>query len=177
MIWSLLAKLLARPAVTGWLIRQALKTPYTHIEKDGSVYMERYWLFNPYPGFGGRRRWGDRLPSVRLHKICRPDQDRHPHDHPWEARTIILRGGYEEERMEVRLGAHGIFSRGDIGVLHTRYPGDTATLSLGEYHRITWLDPDEPTWTMFITWRYQGTWGFLVDGAKVPWRKYLGLEK
>lgn len=27
-----------------------------------------------------------------------------------------------------------------------------------------------------ITGKYRGTWGFLVDGVKVQWRKYLGLE-
>jgi hypothetical protein len=31
-------------------------------------------------------------------------------------------------------------------------------------------------WTLFITWRYQGTWGFDVDGSKVPWREYLGIK-
>jgi hypothetical protein len=30
-------------------------------------------------------------------------------------------------------------------------------------------------WTIFITGKYRGTWGFLVDGAKVQWRKYLGM--
>jgi hypothetical protein len=29
--------------------------------------------------------------------------------------------------------------------------------------------------TLFITGKYRGTWGFLVDGVKVPWREYLGI--
>lgn len=30
-------------------------------------------------------------------------------------------------------------------------------------------------YTLFITWRYQGTWGYLVDGVKIYWKTYLGL--
>ena len=57
-----------------------------------------------------------------------------------------------------------------------RERGYTGRLLFGQYHRIRRV-PAEGAWTLFITWRKQGTWGFLVDGAKVPWRKYLGLDK
>lgn len=161
MIWSLIAKILARSAVSDWLIRRALKTPYTHIAKDGDVYMYRWWLFNPYPpaSDGRRRRWADWLPSARIHLIRRPDEDRHPHDHPWNARTVILRGWYDEVRegREIR-----------------RAEGTTAALKFGEFHRITEVC-DGGVFTLFITSRYQGTWGFLVDGVKVPWREYLNI--
>jgi hypothetical protein len=30
---------------------------------------------------------------------------------------------------------------------------------------------------MFVTGKRRGTWGFNVDGKKVPWRVYLGIEK
>lgn len=165
MIWKLIAKLVSRPAVVNWLIARAKKTPYSHLQKDGSVYMERYWLFNPYPQSAPdqKKGWRRFFPSVRLHHIMRPDMDDHMHDHPWDARTIILRGWYKEVRPGV---AHSFL----------RVVGDTATLKFGEYHKINWVSSDG-VWTLFITYKYRGTWGFLVNGVKVKWREYLGVPK
>jgi len=172
---KLLARFLARPAVVDWLIQRAKRTPYYHINgDDGSVYMERYWLFNPYqPNTGGAgRRWGDRLPSIRLHRIMREDQDRNLHDHPWDARTFILRGWYREERPRRPCGMSNWTPTYPV----MREPGDTARLNFGEYHRIVEVAPGG-VWTLFVTWRKRGTWGFLVDGHKVPWRDYLGIQE
>lgn len=159
LLWRALAWILSRPAIAAWLIARAHRTPYWHIPEDGS-YMERYWLFNPYAidEKCPLRRFKWCPISVRLHVIKRPDRDRHLHDHPWNARTIILRGGYTEQRED--------------GDWHVRLPGDTATLRFGEFHRIAALYPDATT--LFITGRKRGTWGFKVDGAKVPHREYLG---
>lgn len=169
LLWRLIARTLAsNPRLVGWLIRRAQRTPYTHItSQDGQhLYMGRWWLFNPY----GRDADGEQtparipwLPSVRIHHICRADQDRHLHDHPWNARTIILRGWYLEQL------------HGQIGMVG-REPGYTGRLLFGQYHRIADVSPDG-VWTLFITGRQRGTWGFLVDGKKVPWREYLGLDK
>lgn len=170
MFYKLLAKVLARPAVTDWLIQRAMRTPYTHIAKDGDVYMERYWLFNPYPvNSSGASKGGLRalLPSIRLHKIMRPDSDRHKHDHPWDARTFILRNWYDEIRQDELIWADRLIHRA---------AGTTAMLRFGEFHRITEISPGG-VWTLFVTWRYRGTWGFLVNGKKVPWREYLGLQR
>lgn len=160
--WNWFAKILAKPSITNWLIQRAAHTPYSSIITDGLLYMVRLWLFNPYPATGAsgadRKPW--RFPlSIRLHNICLPDQDRHHHDHPWNARSIVLRGGYVEERG---------------GQQFVRKAGTTTTLKFSEYHRIISVEPD--TWTMFITGRYRGTWGFMVNGSKVQWRQYLGLE-
>lgn len=164
-LWRAVAVIATRPAIFRWLVQRAMRTPYTHITSaDGtSVYMARYWLFNPYPGRDSykRRGWREWMPSVRIHHIRRADQDRHLHDHPWNARTIVCRGWYYETRGE--------------SSLHCRDVGYTGRLLFGEYHRIVAV-PSEGVWTIFITWRYQGTWGFLVDGHKVPWRDYLGVE-
>jgi hypothetical protein len=64
--------------------------------------MDRFWLVEPdrYPGSDGdlrtsRTPWLARLlPPMRFHLIWERDQDRHPHDHPWEFQTLILEGGY-----------------------------------------------------------------------------------
>lgn len=166
-LWRAIAYLVSRPRVVDWLIRRAMRTPYSHIvAPDGSaeVYMERYWLFNPYPRDELerlQRGWlGSFLPSVRLHHIMRADSDRNAHDHPWDARTIILRGFYFEKRQDEPL--------------RVMAQGDTDRILFGEYHKITAVCYEGP-WTLFITWKYRGTWGFLVDGVKVPWRTYLGV--
>lgn len=190
--WPVAARILARPAVADWLISRAMRTPYSPIIKDGVLYMDRFWLFNPYPDTGGsgadRPRWQFPI-SIRIHHIVMPDQDRDLHDHPWNARTVILRGGYcEERKVERRPWNRGSIAeweatkgfRSPSEPAHVDYlvrsTGETATLSFGEFHRITSIPPGG-AWTMFITGKYRGTWGFDVDGVKVQWRKYLGLEE
>lgn len=182
MFWNLIAKLLARPAVVDWLIRRAMRTPYTNIIVDGKLYMERYWLFNPYPDTGGsgadRSRWQFPI-SIRLHHIVLPDPDRDLHDHPWNARTFILRGEYTEIRPHKIFGGYWDALLPFLlpeGSKYVRRTGTTAALQFGEYHRITAVS-EGGVWTLFMTGKYCGTWGFLVEGKKVQWRKYLGLEK
>lgn len=178
MILDTLARFLAWPAVADWLIARAMKRPYSPIVKNGQTYMERHWLFNPYPDTGrsgADRPWWHFPISIRIHRIVLPDQDRDLHDHPWHARTFILRGWYWEERpydgapvpsgLPVPDATHCV-----------RDTGDTARLKFGEYHRITEVS-DGGVWTLFVTGPHRGVWGFLVDGVKVPWRKYLGIDK
>lgn len=183
--WRACARFLSRPAVVDWLIRQAQRTPYVHITgPDGSMYMERYWLFNPYPsadekqaavdaGLGEPKNW---FPiSIRLHRIMRPDSDQHLHDHPWNARTIILRGAYDEVR-PAWISHYDHILAPHYHRSFRRVEGNTVTLKFGEYHRITDVSSGG-VWTLFITGKYRGTWGFNVEGVKVPWRQYLGLEQ
>ena len=164
LFWRIVALIITQPRIARALISRAQRTPYTHImSADGSdYYMGRWWLFNPYPASGADKRkgWGW-LPSVRIHHIMREDQDRDLHDHPWNARTIVLQGGYTEDRN----GTHFV-----------RIPGDTATLRFEEYHRINYVT-DGGVYTIFITWKQRGEWGFNVNGKKVPWREYLAIEK
>lgn len=133
--WHLVARLLARPPIAAWLIARAQRTPYLHIlSADGATrYMGRWWLFNPYTRTTHKRahRW---CPwSFRIHHILRPDEDRDLHDHPWNARTIILRGWYVEERPDS--GDHSALTQ------YKRRTGDTTRLLHGEYHRIDQVSP------------------------------------
>lgn len=177
LLWKLIARIASLPRVADWIIARAQRTPYFHIHgKDGTLYMGRWWLFNPYPKDANgdpapaRLKW---LPSVRIHHICRPDSDRHLHSHPWDARTIILRGWYLEQ-----LPAHA--ERGQLGVKGdwrwcSRVRGDTGQLLHTDYHRIHSIS-SAGVWTLFITWRKRDTWYFDVDGRKVRWREYLGEQ-
>jgi hypothetical protein len=189
LIWRLLAKLLARPAVANWLITRAQRTPYQHImSADGQdTYMGRWWLFNPHDRGThiGRYAW---FPwSIRIHHILRPDADRDLHDHPWNARTVILRGKYVEQRpasSEWKDSVRSCLVQGADPKWHEwltrdacewlrRDTGDTAVLLHGQYHRIDQVS-EGGVWTLFITSRWQGDWGFLVKGKKVDWRIYTG---
>jgi hypothetical protein len=162
--WQGVAWVVTRERVRDWLICRSFRTPYTNImSPDGRrTYMYRWWLFNPYPvGSEGKERHFNWLPSIRIHHIVRPDADRHHHSHPWDARTIILDGYYAEER--------------DI---HTflRTAGNTVALKHTDYHRIAEVSPGG-VFTLFITWKYRGTWHFDVDGKKVPWREYIAQRE
>lgn len=177
MFWRPLARSLARPAVADRLIAYAMRTPYMHLPSDDDPsYMARYWVFNPYDRQTNVPRWVPLIPfSIRVHHIKRADSERHFHDHPWNARTIILRGSYLEERP-----LDGCVLRAwdrdqgwrDGGIPERRTRGDTARLGFEQYHRITAVS-EGGAWTLFISWRWRGVWGFLVDGVKVPWREYL----
>lgn len=156
--WNPLARLLAHPPLANWLITRAKRTPYF----DLPGYMNRWWLFNPYHDSRGnkvKRNWFMKLlPSIRVHHILRSDGDRHKHDHPWNARTFRLFNWYCEELED--------------GTLTMRCRGTTSTLKYGEYHRISYV-PAGGVWTLFITWKFRGDWGFKVDGVKIPHKEYL----
>jgi hypothetical protein len=170
--WWLLAKLVSIPAVTNYLINRARRTPYTPIlSPDGTqIYMERLWLLNPYYTHEEKEAFAEAgLPvpwkfpiSVRAHCIRTPDLDRADHDHPWNAISCIMRGGYLEKRNgHIRLIDAGQVSR-------LRYGKD--------FHSISQVYPEPGelgVWTLFITFKFQGTWGYLVDGKKVPFKDYL----
>lgn len=169
MIWRVLAAIVSQPEVAAWLIKRAQRTPYEHIEgPSGDRYMGRWWLFNPYDRETRTMRYSWCPISVRIHHICRPDHGRELHDHPWNARTIVLRGAYAEERLsplqiDRELGLHEYY---------VRDTGDTAALRFNEYHRIVSVSAGG-AWTLFITGRYQGTWGFWVKDRKVPYKEHL----
>jgi len=153
-----------------YLIRRAQRTPYFHL----SGYMNRFWLA-PY-----RTRIGDgtgpvswKRPiakllqlcglAVRVHQILRSDRGRDPHDHPWPYLTVVLFGGYWEERYD------------DEGMcISQRWhgPGSILYRPAGSWHRLD-LPPGKDCWTLFITGPYRQRWGFNVRGKKIPHKDYL----
>ena len=167
-LWRIAAFILSRRPVADYLIRRAQRTPYAPIKsRDGtSLYMDRWWLLNPY----GKDAAGNQtpavqpwLPSVRVHHIVRPDDDAHEHNHPWVARSVILRGSYVEERR----------NEYDGGRLRER--GFTQQIMPSVFHRITEVSAGG-AYTLFLTWGESQGWGFDVDGRTVPWRQYLELD-
>jgi hypothetical protein len=101
--------------------------------------------------------------AVRVHRILRSDHGRDPHDHPWPYLTIVLFGGYWEERYD------------DEGMcISQRWhgPGSILYRPAGSWHRLD-LPPGKDCWTLFITGPYRQGWGFNVRGKKIPHKNYL----
>jgi len=154
--WTLLAKFLAlkwpRLLLTAWAVRR----PYFHLKRpNGEVYMHRWWARKePDAHWTGI--------AARLHHIALPDDDRDLHDHPYDYRTIILKGWYIEETLNGT-------------VLHKA--GSTVAHPATHYHSIREVSPGG-VWTLFI-YRYKrpnNRWGFLVDGRKVPHGYYESIH-
>lgn len=177
LIWKVIAKIVSIPFIADMIIKQAQKTEYFHLPG----YMERWWLFNGYGKDKAYEKKYSWLPAIRVHRILREDRGIHPHDHPWDARTIILKGWYTELRLADTLYNDRVLSPNIQSEFPFEYPqlywvcdrqrGDTATIKFGEYHHISQVSP-ETAWTLFFTWKYCGKWGFLVDGKKVPHDEY-----
>lgn len=177
MFWKLIAKILAIPPITSALIKQASKTPFTHmVSKDGSkVYQYRYWLFNPIAN--GERKWRWIPLSIKLCRLVARDPEDYLHDYPWPARTFVLRGCYGEHRLFDKTCPYPIDRL--FNQWHTydlQETGSTSKLGFErDWHSITFV-PKVGAWVMMASWGYDGVWGFLVDGKKVQWHEHLGRD-
>lgn len=158
--------------IVDWLIARAKRTPYFHLHHaDGSLYMERYWLF--------RTRWC----SAKIHGIHTPDLDRAMHDHPWSFISLVLRGAYIETR-PLDPYMPDFFSIGDFGDFgercteHYRGAGSVAFRRYSDRHRITLVATWEeiPVWTLFITFPKRQAWGFYTPEGKTWWWVYESVH-
>lgn len=166
------------PSFVVWLLRRlerrARHTPYFHL--DG--YMNRWWVV-PFradlgDGTGPVSPWRRPIAwlfqrfdiAFRLHEILRSDLERNAHDHPWPYVTIILRGGYVEQRFD-ELGR----------VVSQRWhgPGSVLYRPANSWHRLH-LPAGQSALTLFISGSKCQSWGFNVNGVKVHWREYLGEQ-
>lgn len=120
------------------------------IYEDGEPYLTR--VLTP-------RVFGYRL---MLHNIHKPDNEQHPHNHPWRhSWSLILTGGYWDERVidhDTAVTGLRIFDAGDIN------PIDAT-----DFHRIDCVY--ENTWTLFLAGERVQDWGFLVAPGRVLNRK------
>lgn len=111
-------------------------------QEDGSLYLRRIYL----------------LPFLYLHFIAQADADRHLHNHPWSwCRSLIIRGGYLEERSRNRF--------------FWRRPFSWLRLTQHSYHRIALVEPN--TWTLFFVGPRVQSWGFKVGERHVDQQEYL----
>lgn len=195
LFWRALARIVSHPRIADHIIHRALQRPYKHVWKDGDLYMKRFWVANAFlddleearrKASGRKLPWRLRhLPSVRVQWIRRPDGDDHPHDHISDCRTIIMRNGYTEDRLELATAAQQLDTSRRLTLVewdwfatntYRRKEGDTVAIRHGEYHQITAVHP-QGAWTLFIVWPKKGEWGFLVNGVKMYWKDYLARHQ
>jgi hypothetical protein len=102
-----------------------------------------------------------------LHYFVRGDRDSNPHSHPWWAGSLILTGGYAEQRLVGAQLLSRIFK-----------PGNLNFLARSTFHRADLLQPDIGCWTLIFTGPHVGEtgdeWGFfdMDERRYVPWEQY-----
>lgn len=104
--------------------------------------------------------------SIYLHWIYKTDKGQDPHDHPFNFRSIVLRGGYSERLWRVVRG----HSRSQHP-FERRWPRFTSHKMTQRYaHRIERIAPG--TVTLVLVGRKRGTWGFYGESGFVHWKDY-----
>lgn len=151
---------------------------------DGLVYLERWGLES------------DRIGGIFLHRMDAPDPGVDLHDHPWAFVSIVLAGGYSEDRAPIREVARlahrarienaqrqaavpGAF-RKPVGVLSDRRRWSVRLLRLDECHRVTSLhrtrlDVATRCWTLVLHGPRRGTWGFYRPAS--GWMHYEEYDR
>lgn len=179
---------LSKNPVGGYAGENDERWAYTIVGDDGSPYLTRILLTRTRA-----LKWLKDLTGlgVYLHHFHRPDGDQDMHDHPWNVgASLVLNGAYVEERVDqiveqrVPSKCGDNWCRVDDCRAYTERTVLTDTqlvrffnyLTGEDFHAVRSLQGD--VWTLFFTRGRFQDWGFLVDGAKVPWREYLsGLNE
>jgi hypothetical protein len=137
----------------------ALGLERSTVRLHGEAYLTRFILY-----IAGR--------TVRLHKFHRGDDERAPHDHPWDFWTFPLCGGYAELIPDFEF---------DSGFRLNWVPGWRWSFRPAKYQHIV-VDPEKPFWTLVVTRVKSNGWGFWPSYWKpldkermrvfVPWREW-----
>jgi hypothetical protein len=105
--------------------------------------------------------------SVYLHHIHRPDRDADPHDHPWDFISLVLSGSYTELLWRDKTCASSFRTR-------ERRRWSVGRTRRQAAHIITGIEG--PLWTLVITGRRRGEWGYWSARGFTPWREYTGEQ-
>ena len=135
------------------------------VDGKDELYLRRFFIFS--------RRWG----GIYLHKICRPDDDPDPHNHPWSFITLILSGGYWDESWVIG-GGTGLFWRKKQPLKYCA-PGGFYSRKAEHIHRVRLIKKDDGSyrhaWTLVFRGRIRRKWEFITETGPVYWRKYLNV--
>ena len=117
--------------------------------KSGKLHFRRWQIL--------KTRWF----SIWLHGIYAPDEDKHLHNHPWDFKSIVLKGSYIEQT-----------ENGNI----TQRPGKFNSRNGSDFHKI--LELKSPVvYTLFIVSPVKRIWGYKVDGVFIQQDEYRKLKK
>jgi hypothetical protein len=131
--------------------------------QDGKVYLDRWGFETPIGG-------------LYLHHMTAPDPGVDLHDHPWVFWSLILKGGYEEERCESRSAPTYAryaekFNTCRRGVVHVHHRWSIHRVQMTECHRITCLIGAE-CWTLVVRGPRRRSWGFYLPGGYMDEHEY-----
>jgi hypothetical protein len=146
-----------------WLVPLLRLLPFRRrtIMREGAPYLTRIYL-TPSTGRLGKW-WRSRFRGRFLHCFHMSDPDG-LHNHPWrDARSLILRGAYYEERVLAKTSKGERIAPEDVAKCYatTRiyWPGDSNMLTEFDWHHVE-LMSDE-VWTLFSVGAKHGKgWGF-----------------
>jgi len=111
----------------------------------GNDYLRRWWV-------APRNEFANQY----LHEICKSDDDRALHDHPWPNSSLILSGRYIEHTPE-----------GSV----LRVTGDFVQRPAEALHRLEVI-PGERAVTLFMTGPKIREWGFACPQGWVHWKDF-----
>ena len=116
--------------------------------KNGEVHFRRWEIL--------KTRWG----SIWLHAIYKADQDKHLHNHPWDFKSLVLKGSYLEQT--------------EKGIIK-QHPGKFNSRNGESYHKI--LELLSPVvYTLFFVSPIKREWGYNVDGKFIDHITYRELK-
>jgi hypothetical protein len=131
--------------------------------RAGELHFQRYRLLET-PWF-----------NIYIHYIAKSDQDKDPHNHPWNFWSIILFGAYSERRY-----ASFDNTREYINPNLTSWYKSRRTIlsysncSISQFHKIKLA---KPTWTLVFTGkRISNNWGYLTKEGFVNHEEYRKLR-
>lgn len=144
--------------------RRGLYRRLTLRRADGRVYLNRWGVQHP------------RLGAIFLHRMDAPDPGIDLHDHPWTFVTVILKGGYVEQRANIR---HAVAQawHAENGVLLARgrtvtlRPGSVKMMRLDECHTIFRL-LKEQSWSLVLAGPVRCKWGFYTPDGYLDEKRY-----
>lgn len=106
--------------------------------------------------------------NIYIHYIARSDMDKHPHNHPWNFTSVVLKGGYVEKRTK---SLWALTQPVQYKYIEFALPYMIREMKgFHTYHKIRLL---KPTYTLVFTGpRINDDWGYLVDGKHVVADEY-----
>ena len=126
------------------------------VSQKGVTHFRRWCLF--------RSPWG----CIYLHNITNSDLDIDPHDHPWNFRSLILKGSYREEsrypRDDYKCSYVNVFKPGMINKKRTI-----------EVHKLTLLS--KSVWTLVFTGKKIHDWGYQTANGWIHHKEYSRLRQ
>jgi hypothetical protein len=123
------------------------------IGENDNPYLLRWYLIP-------RNRWL----NVYLHSICRSDDDRAAHSHPWLSVSVLLDGHLAEWYRTPRGDAFRSFRPGQIVFRSAKFS-----------HRLVVPDCADAL-TLFITGPKIREWGFWCGSRFVHWRDFTAAD-